>query len=115
MQKLPCSFTDELVNSTVDKLRSDSPSVKSSSNLIRVTNKIINKIAINHHLFGRLVPLLANHKRLKIYKEPVSQTQGFTAFLKTTTLLLTAASTGSWWRVCGCSIDPMIKVSLDEV
>lgn len=91
------SFTDELVNSAVYKLTCDSPSLKSSQNLVRDTNKIINKIAIDHHLFKRLVSLLANHQRLKIYTEPVSQNQFFTSFIKMMLLLLTSVSTGSWW------------------
>ena len=103
------SFTEEVVNLPVHKLTSDSPSLKSSLNLIRVTNKIIDKIAVDR-LLGRLLSLLANHQRLKIYKEPVSKKQCFTSFMKTITLPLTSVSTGSWWLVCGCSIDPMIKV-----
>lgn len=103
-------FTDEMVSSPVHKLTSDSPSLKSRRNLMRVTNKIISKIAIDHHLFGRLVSLLANHQRLKIYKEPVSQNRCFKSFMKTMMSVLTSVSTGPWWQVSGCSIDPLIKV-----
>lgn len=82
------SFTDELVNSPLYKLTSDSPSLKFSQDLIRVTNKIINKIAIDNHLFGRMVSLLGNHQRLKIHKGPGSPNQYFMSFIKTMTSLL---------------------------
>lgn len=109
------SFADEPVNSPVHKLTSDSPSLKSSPNLIRVTNKIINKIAIDHHFLGRLVSLLANHQRLKIHDESASQNQYVTSFMKTTVSLLTSVSTRSCWWVCGCDTDPVLTVKLHEV